>query len=293
MAEEACVKKKRNLGSSKCNKLPSMFQTGFLTPLAFVIPAELPVETPTVEEYLQAAMIDPDPNKRIYLLPDFINNESNNEDPIYFETPLTDSKVRDGKYRWRFQISQDMCTHRALGTHNGANQRFMPYDIENQLFAQEKSNGDWQGFRLGLFNREKLQLSDGTNPTVTPIYVVLKNSKDVDDAGIVIDAPFVGDLIKLSDVTITPVAPQIATAVKVKVMTTCDGVPLLGLVVADFIFLDVAGAPQTITAVAYTSDGVYTLTGVGLESGTVTLVEPPDLSIKAYEAIAPATIVIP
>lgn len=280
----ACNVIKKNLGVSKCVKLPQLFSGMFTTPLGWSVPAAtLELGDAAIQAFFQDAMIDPDLSKRIYLWPNFVGFEDAKEDAVYEETPLSDLKVRDGKYRWRFQVQQDLCLHRAMYTHNGGNQRVILLDVENQLFGMLNAVGDLQGFTLSLLNVEKLVISDGSVATKTPIYIVLKNSKQVDKQGVVMDGDFVDDLTKLTDVEITVVGTSTATQIKVTVKVDCDGTPVLGLVVGDFVLLKADGTTQTITSVVE-ANGVYTLAGVGLVTGTLTTVTPDLLSIQAYES---------
>lgn len=287
-----CNESKKNMGVVKCTKLPQMFAGMFTTPLGFKIPAAtIASGNAAIEAFLQDAMLDPDVTKRIFLWPSFVGFEDAKEDAVYEETPLADLKVRDGKYRWRVQVQQDLCTHRAMGTHNGGNQRVIFYDIENQLFGMDNEAGDFMGFTVSLINVEKLMISDGSAATRTPIYVILKNSKQVDKNGVVMDADYIEELNRLTDVELTIIGSPSATQIKVTVKTVCDETSILGLVVSDFIKKNAAGTVQTITSLTELN-GVYTLVGTGWTTGTLELETPDQLSIQAYEG-TPVIVTIP
>lgn len=278
-----CNESKKNMGVVKCTKLPQMFAGMFTTPLGFKIPAAtIASGNAAIQTFLQDAMLDPDVTKRIFLWPSFVGFEDAKEDAVYEETPLADLKVRDGKYRWRVQVQQDLCTHRAMGTHNGGNQRVIFYDIENQLFGMDNEAGDFMGFTVSLINVEKLMISDGSAATRTPIYVILKNSKQVDKNGVVMDADYIEELNRLTDVEITIIGTPTATEIKATVKTVCDETSILGLVVGDFIKKTAAGAVQAITSITELN-GVYTLVGTGWTTGTLELETPDQLSVQAYE----------
>lgn len=278
-----CTDEKKNMGVVKCTKLPQMFAGMFTTPLGFKIPAAT-IESgdAAIQQYLQDAMLNPDLNERIFLWPSFVGFEDAKEDAIYEETPLADLKVRDGKYRWRVQVQQDLCTHRAMGTHNGGNQRVIFYDIENQLFGMDNAAGDFMGFTVSLLNVEKLMISDGSAATRTPIYIILKNSKQVDKTGSIMSADYVDELNRLTDVELTIVGTPTATQIKVTVKTVCDETSILGLVYTDFIKKTAAGVVQTIASLTE-ANGIYTLVGTGWTTGTLELETPDQLSIEAYE----------
>jgi len=286
-----CDEAKKNMGVVRCTMLPQMFATMFTTPLGFKIPAATIEEgADAIKLYLQDAMLNPDLNERIFLWPPFVGFEDAKEDAVYEETPLADLKVRDGKYRWRVQVQQDLCTHRAMGTHNGGNQRVMFFDIENQLFGMDNTDGDFMGFNVSLLNVEKLMISDGSAATRTPIYIVLKNSKQIDKTGAIMEASYVDELNRLTDGQITVVGVPTATEIKATVRTVCDETNILGLEMADFIKKSAAGVVEPITSVTEV-DGVYTIVGTAFTTGTLGGETPDNLSVKAYELI-PATVTI-
>lgn len=279
-----CDVTKLNLGVSRCNNLPQLFSGMFTTPLGFKIPfATIQSGAAAIQLYLQNAMVDPDSSKRIYLWPNFVGFEDAKEDAVYEETPLSDLKVRDGKYRWRVMVQTDLCIHRAMSSHNGGNQRIIFYDVENQMFGMDNEAGDFMGFTVSLLNTEKLMISDGSVATKTPIYIVLKNSKQVDRTGVLMAVDFIDDLVKLTDVQLTVIGTSTATQIKVSVKVSCDATTVLGLVVGDFIKLSALGVSQAITSLTEVN-GVYTLVGSGWTTGTLKLTSPDLLSIQGYES---------
>lgn len=280
-----CNEAKKNMGVVKCTRLPQMFSGMFSTPMGFKIPAAtIALGNTAIQTYLQTAMLNPDLNERIFLWPPFVGFEDAKEDAVYEETPLADLKVRDGKYRWRVQVQQDLCTHRAMGTHNGGNQRIMFLDIENQKFGMKNEAGDFMGFTASLINVEKLMISNGSEATRTPIYIILKNNKQIDNNGALIQADYIDELNRLTDVELDIIGTSTVTQIKTTVKTSCDETSILGLVAADFIKRSAAGVIETITSVTEVN-GVYTLVGPAFTvGGTLTLDTPDQLSIQAYEA---------
>lgn len=286
----ACeLEEKKNLGLSRCNELPGLLVTGFLTPDDFEIPAATLEDQDLLETFLQNAMLDP-LEDRVYLLPDFSSFENISKEVAYQDTPHAYRKVANGKYRFRFGISESMCMHRALYTHGANNGRFIPVDDNNKIMVTKKSNGNFAGYRIQMLNPEMFKFNDGSNATESPIVVALRNSLEIDKNGYMASADFIGDLARISDVTIEIIS-SIATKVKVKVYTTCDKIPVTGLALADFLMLTAAGAAQTISSITEVN-GTYDLNGTGLVTGTVEL-DPPDvLTIKAYETPEPAEFTI-
>jgi len=285
-----CLVQKKNLGLSKCNKLPALIRGMITTSNNFVMPKEDLEDATAWQDALLA-----EGDARIYLWPPFVGFENASEEAIYEDTPLSMLKVRDGKYAHRFFISENLCLHKAMYSHNGKGRVFY-IDTEGQIIGTETTTGDMMGFTAALINTEKLLLSDGTVSTKTPVFVVLKNNKELDQYGTMVSAgAFVDTLQSIVDVMLTLVGTATATTIIVDVKVSCDGTPLIGLVLADFRLLDVDGAAQTIATVLENPNlpGNYTLTGLTFETGTLKLAPAADLTIKAYEVPTPLAITIP
>jgi hypothetical protein len=294
MAEE-CIDLKKNLGLSVCNKLPQMPRGMIETGMNFKFTPEQ-MATP---ELFQAALQDAikaGKANRVYLWPFFANQEGANEDAVYEDTPLKVMAVRDGKYGWRFFIQESLCMHKAMFTHRTNKGRVFIYDNEDQLIGTKDSAGNFYGFTLALLHTEKLLMNDGSVATKSPIYVVLANNKELDLNGAVVDASFVNFVMRLTDVTIAVSGAFAAASFKVTVKATCDGTPIEGLALADFVMTNNAGAAQAIQTVVDEGDGVYTINAPGATpfvDGFLNLVAPADLSIDAYESTGPLTVNIP
>jgi hypothetical protein len=284
MAAE-CEIDKSNLGLSKCKNLPQLIRGMITTPSKF----SLTKEDAADPEKWQDALVD-SKGARIYLWPNFKGFEDVSEEAVYEDTPLADIKVRDGKYRYRFHIEESLCLHKAMFSHRATSGRVFFIDVEGQLIGTELANGNLAGFNLSLLNTEKLTISDGSVATKSPVYVVLQDNKEMDRSGVTFNGDFVNSLERLTDVTLT-VESASATSVVVKVVVSCDGTPVNGLALADFVLLATNGDVQTITGVAEV-DGVYTLTGTALVSGTVNLVAAKDLTVLAFESTGAVAVTI-
>ncbi len=283
---EVCVDKK-NMGLSKCAKLPNMPKCMITTPMNFKATEEEAVDV----DFWQDAMLA-DKSIRIYPWPLFFDFKDNSEKAVYQSTPLGVRAVRDGRYDFEFDISENLCLHKAMFTHRSVNsQRVFLIDVDNQMLGTTDTDGNFQGAAAMMVHTEKLMISNGTVATQSPVRVVLADNLDYDKNGALLDASFFDQLIRLTDVTIT-VESSIATKVVVKVVQTCDGTPVIGFVVADFVLTETDGTPQTITTVTDNGDGTYDLNGTALVSGFVNLVLPADLTIQAYESTGKATVTI-
>lgn len=300
MAEVICAAEpKKNLGLIRCNKLPQQFVQMITTPVGFRLTSAQVADSAQAKTALQAAIKTGKAN-RIYLWPNFANCEGVSEEAVYEETPLTDIVVRQGKYRFRAHITKNLCMHKAMFSHSGGDQRVFFLDSEDNLFGTEFSDGSMGGFLVSLLNVEKLMISDGSVSTKSPVYIVLKNPREIDERGILVPGDIVSELVPLTDVDIVVLASPAPTTTSfdVSVKTSCDGTPVSGLVLADFEILNGSGATQeTNTTVTETpaGSGVYRCvkTAGSFVDGSVTLVASSVLSIDAYEVTAPATLNVP
>jgi hypothetical protein len=179
-------------------------------------------------------------------------------------------------------------------THRSTSGRVYIIDLENQMLGTGDVEGNFYGYTYSLLNPENLILSDGSVATKSPIFVELADPNELNKNGVLIPAPFIGTLDRLTDVVLTkPANPNTATAVHATVKNQCDGFALEGLAKEDFVFKTPAGGAQPITAILYLGTGVYELTGAAFVSGPLNLAPSSDLSVKAYESVGPLTITIP
>jgi hypothetical protein len=280
-----CLIEKKNLSISRCNNLPGLISGMITTPSDFELDPEDFATITAMQNAIIAAK-----GSRVYLWPSFKGFENVSEEAVYEETPLADLAVRDGKYRFRFHIVESLCLHKAMFTHRATSGRAFMFDLKGQIIGTEKANGKIAGVSLNLLNTEKLLLSDGSISTKTPVYVVLKDNLDIDERGVTIKSNWLNDLVPLSDVTLT-VESASSTEVVVSVKTSCDGIPVNGLVDADFVLLDGSGAAQSIDSLTE-DDGVYTLVGTGLVTGTVNLVSAANLSLTGFESTGAKAVTI-
>ena len=276
-----CNITKKNLGLSKCNKLPSLIKSIITTPASFKLtPVQLLTESAT-KTALQNALLA-GIAQRIYLWPNFVGFENISQEAVYEVNALAYIPVRDGNYRFKFHIKESLCFHKAMYTHRANGGRAFLFDVENQLIGTQDDDGNFMGLSIQNLNTEKLMFSDGSVSTKSPILLALSDNKELDQDGAILDAAFVNTLTRLTDVTLEVVSAS-ATTIVVKVFVTCDETPVNGLTDEDFVVLDAAGDPQTISG-ATEDDGTYTLTGSSIDSGTIDLVAAADLSVPGYEA---------
>jgi hypothetical protein len=282
-----CVVDKENLGLSKCNKFPALIKGMITTPDTFYLS---PANSATQAAW-QAALEDV-AAERVYLWPWFVNMENLSEDAVYEETPLAYNLVRDGNYRFRFDIKENLCIHRAMYSHRANQGRVFLIDTDNNIIGTLSEDGTkFKGFSIQLLNTEKLKFNDGSVSSKSPILVALKNNKEMDKDGYIVTLDEINDLVRIVDVTIT-INTQLTSSIVATVTVTCDGTKVNGLTAADFKLLNGAGAAQAIDSVTEV-DGVYTFTpDTTFADGTLGLALAADLTTDPYEC-TPATVNVP
>lgn len=282
-----CIVAKENLGLSRCNKFPALIKGIITTPDSFFLsPANAALQAQWQNGIEDVAA------ERIYLWPWFVGMENISEEAVYEETPLAYLAVRDGNYRFKFHIKENLCIHRAMYTHRANQGRAFLIDTDNNIIGTLNEAGtEFRGFSIQLLNTEKLMFSDGSVSSKSPLVLALKNNKELDKDGYIVTLDEVNDLVRIVDVTIN-VTTQTAESIVAEVTVTCDGSKVNGLLHTDFKLLNSAGAAQSIASRTEV-DGVYTLTPTTtFVDGTLGLQLAASLTTDPYEA-TPATINVP
>lgn len=275
----SCDTVKKSLGVGQCTVLPQQIRGMITTPQNFKFTAEVANDQDALKAAIQAALIAV-PANRIHIWPYFDLSEVLSEDTQYEDLPLGIQKVRDGNYRFRFGIAQSLCLHKKMYSHNSKTGRVFLWDTENYLTGMTDSDGAFKGLSIQLLNTEKLMFNDGSIVSKTPVYLALRNNKELDTNGAMVLADWFGDFNLLTDVELTIISAA-DDEIVVSVTIECDGTKVNGLEDADFILLDENGDVQNITGLTE-EDGVYTLSGAGgWTSGTLNLKAPAALSVVA------------
>lgn len=285
-----CEKVIKNLGLSKCNTMPGLLRGMIETPFDFKVEDE--ADLTDITFWNNAALADP--SVRIYLWPKFRTFENASSEPVYEETPLDDLAVLDGKYRFRFGIKENLCLHKAMFTHNSSNRRLIFYDHKNNFIGAENTTGAFMGLLASLVNVENLLFNDGSVSSKTPLYVVLDDSNEFNEHGVMFKANFINEIHRIIDVVMKQVSST-ATVLTVDVNAQCDGTPIVGLLTPDFMATEADGTVIVVTASPIASfPGRYALTATAWTAGDkVTLRAPSVLTIKPYEQITPLVVTIP
>ena len=276
-----CVVEKENLGLSKCNKFPALIKGIITTPDSFFLtPANA-----ALQASWQAALEDVS-SERVYLWPWFVGMENLSEEAVYEETPLAYLVVRDGNYRFKFHIKENLCIHRAMYSHRASQGRAFLIDTDNNIVGTLNDAGtQFKGFSIQLLNTEKLMFSDGSVSSKSPLLLALKNNKEMDKDGYIVTLDGINDVVRIVDVALS-IGTKTTVSLVVTVTVACDGTKVNGLAKEDFKLLTSAGVVQVITA-ATEVDGVYSLTkATDFVDGTIGLQLAASLSTDPYEAVA-------
>lgn len=279
----SCDLRKIPLGVGGCAKIPALIKSMIVTPDNFTATAA----NLSSKSFWQNAVKD-EPSKRVHIWPYFDTFEDISEEAVYEDTPLSYLAVRDGNYRFKFGIAQSLCLHKAMFTHRASTGRAWLVDVNDEVICTVGADNLYRGLSIQLLNTEKLMISDGSVRTKTPVVLALRNNRELDQNGYMFTADWFSEVIRLKDVTLKLVSASTSTIV-VDVVTTCDNSPVAGLIAADFVLKDNAGASQSFTLSS--SGGRYTLSATNsFVDGTLTLVKPSLLSVEAYEHGSPITI---
>lgn len=284
MADE-CNLIKKPLGLGNCPQMPGYYKQMMTTTKNWFIPAAtIAAGNAAILAFVQAAILAKD----VYVWPQFFNNTPESEETTYQSTPLGKRKVRDGFYEWLINFSDSLCLHKAMYTHRATNGRIIFIDTDNQWSGTFDSSDNFYGLSMQMLNTEKMTPNTGSEVAMSPVRVTLADNLEFDRDGALLAISSFNTLNVLTEAKVTVVSAANNELV-VYVTVACDGTPLEGLEAADFVVLDEDGAPQTISGAVEGDPGVYTLTPTGtFDTGTVSLVEPEDLTLQAYEGFPKA-----
>src|SRR6478735_8619803 len=155
-----CVTTKKNLALSKCNKLPGLLKGMIETPSDFSFSPSDIASAAAFKTALQALLVD-DAADRGYLWPFFFTFTNNSQETVFQETPLGRRKVIDGQYRFNFGISENICLHKAMYTHQTTEGRVFLIDHKNQILGTLDTDGNFLGFTISQIATQKFAFNDG------------------------------------------------------------------------------------------------------------------------------------
>lgn len=279
-----CITDVANIGASACKQFPQALEGFIKTPLDFTISA---TDAATSAAW-QTAIVAGDAT-RIHLFPLAYDFENLSEEATRASSNLgKEVTVRLGQYRFRLSFRENLELHKAMYSHLGSGGRIFLIDINKKLIGTSDDGGTTlKGFTIDQFMPEKIQFGDGSTPSLSPIYVSLSNSDELDVSGQQIR--FNTQLLALKpliDVRLAQVGSLTSTTFTVSVKSILDNVAVKGLLTADFIETMGGGAITWVD----NGDGTYTATGTSLTTGTVALRAANLLTVRAYEGVNTLTV---
>jgi hypothetical protein len=292
----SCGSSQSNTGSKQCIENFQDFSKFIITPLTFEFATQAAAEL--LANWTTA--INAAAGSRIYPFPTILEKEDLSEATLYKTfTSGIQKKIREGKRGYRFTVQVPLCVHQALRTFNGYNGRFIGIDNNGRILGTSPDGAKFKGWKLDTFEVEKIMIPSGDDICKTTIYVLFSDTTEFDDYGASFrPADLVSswnplDLDGLQDVTLA-ITDSSATGATLTVTTTCDLIPVVGLVLADLVMTDDAGGAETITGATDNSDGTYTLTWSTISADTywVDLLAPSAMTTKGYESTGYASFVI-
>lgn len=275
-----CITNVKNVGASACKKFPQAVEGIIKTPSDFTISA---VNAALAANW-QSAIVDV-ASARVHLFPLAHDFENLSEEATRAASGLgKEVTVRLGQYRFRLLFRENLELHKSIYSHLGSGGRIFLIDTSKKLIGTSDDNGvTLKGFNLDQFQPEKIQFGDGSNPSLSPVYMSLTNNEELDVNGQQIS--FSTQLLALkalTDVKLAVVGTPDASGFVVSVLSALDNVAIKGLVDADFIR---ASGISTSSFGTDNGDGTYTFTGSGMTTGTITLRAASLLTVKAWEAL--------
>jgi hypothetical protein len=297
---------KQNLGKSNQSALPKYIKRMITTPNNFRLEVA-DMATPAALKTALQAGIKAAINSRIYLWPKFFKVEDVSSEEVVEETPIAMADIDDGQYRYKIHIKKDLFTHKAMRTHNAIDDgRVFILDSDNQLQFMLDEDGKGMGFSIAMIKALKMKRTDGTNATTSPVHLVLSDNEEWDVSGKLLDGTFgavLSTLDPLTDVDITLAAGDAfaAAGFEVDVAQSSDGIPVSGLLLADFILYAADGITEQVIQTA-TEDantpGRYNIVAPGgnlFEDGILTIRAASLITaaVGAYECPEPLTVNIP
>ena len=224
----------------------------------------------------------------IFILKGVQEIDDQSQETKFYEPPTGKKvKMQEAVYGFEYRFLMTLEQHKQLQKFDGQELRYFKFDSANNILGWESPiDKSVRGFAISDFSTENMVIpSNNDVPALSPLSVTENDRNEWNLAGRYV-APLwmTSGLKSLAPVELI-VASGTATEVKCKVYydggLSADGhvnaIGIEGLITGDFEFLTATGSSQTIT-VNEDADGNYTLTGTALETGTLSLVTPPNLS---------------
>lgn len=285
----ACGSNQSNTGDKQCVENFQIIEKFVITSDSFEFATQAAAET--LANWTTG--INAAAGSRIYPFPQILEQEDISEETQYQTfTTGKQKKIREGKRGYRFLVQVPLCVHQALRTFNGGNWRIILIDSNGRVIGTSPNGAKFKGFKVVTFEVEKMKIPAGDATVSTPIMVMLQDTTEFDDFGASFRPADLTvswnalDLDGLQDVILTESVTDAcdASGGTIDVSTTCDGVPVTGLVTGDWVLVDDAAGAETVTGCTDNADGTYTLTWTVAADGYIlTLKQPVSMTTKGYD----------
>lgn len=223
-------------------------------------------------------------SKNLFPLMGMLEFDDNTEDATIYTSPLgIDKFIRSGKYKFTMRSDLGLKQAQALQSFLGAKIRTYIVDSEGQIWGYSDDAATVQGLSCTLITQnQKSPTADA--PGWSVLNITLTNPNEWNNYGLILQPDFVAeDLTSLSNVNLavsgTPTSSEIIVSVNYPTgIIDGDGaevsIPISGIPISDFIFLDGNGSTQSPDSMTDNGDGTYTFAFSVLATGTVNLVVP-------------------
>lgn len=203
-------------------------------------------------------------NKDLYPFPNIEGIEDASTEATTKEGRYTTYLLKKGVEGAKYRFDVSICTFSALKTLDNSDfKRVFEITEAGEVTCEVQEDGTIKGRKLSSFFLEnRKRATDEDKP-----YVNTNLKFENDEFDIVKPKTDITDLEGIYDVQFDVVSAT-ATTIKVKAFVGCSGADVDNLTQTNFKFVKADGTNQNITAVSY-ANGVYTLTGTGLVSGTL------------------------
>lgn len=240
---------------------------------------------------------------KIIPFPNLFSTESQDSGAAYDSSPLGDITVSNGTISMMFMIAANNELYKKIESYSGRKDLTLAIGTASGKVKLLKNSDDTlAGFDIGLLNVENPTLNDGSVAEKAPVKITLDDISQFRQSAVVFKPDFnVNRLNALSDVELEIVGTPNATTIEFKVNKFSDNDdikaanPVYGLVETDLTLLDATGTAQTISGLSggtVGTGGVYTITGSGLVTGTLNLVDPSLMTTTGYSSIGAVAVTI-
>lgn len=281
-----CSTNFQNTGLQVCNEDLGYWSKLILTPTDF----EIDTASNAILEATWKTAINDDSEDRIRPFPQ-IKFWAENSEETQYEDGIAGSKifVREGRYDVNMILAEiAFCLHKKLRGLNNGKWSYYIVTSNGYILGYTLDGTKFLPFSADIIRVEKQMLTDGTTALKTPVRIVGSDATEWNDNGVWVKPTAFNpiNLDGIHDVILAYVGSATSTTATISVITTCDNVDVIGLVVGDFQLLNSSLVSQTINTVTDNDDGTYTLAYDALapDSYTFNLKAPKNQTTKGYES---------